>query len=75
VISEKRQVTERAFKLTLQAKLLLPSVGFVEFCINGIELNRAQINEYLNYSLMFVMALNQHISYDKTLKIKRNAHK
>jgi fumarate hydratase class II len=49
--------------------------GFVEFCINGIELNRAQIDAYLNDSLMLVTALNQHIGYDNASKIAKNAHK
>lgn len=49
--------------------------GFVEFCINGIELNRQQIDEYLNDSLMLVTALNQHIGYDNAAKIAKNAHK
>jgi fumarate hydratase, class II len=51
------------------------SYGFVEFCINGIELNRAQIDRYLNDSLMLVTALNQHIGYDNAAKIAKNAHK
>jgi len=49
--------------------------GFVEFCVNGIELNRRQIDEYLNDSLMLVTALNQHIGYDNAAKIAKNAHK
>ncbi len=49
--------------------------GFVKFCINGIELNRPQIDEYLNDSLMLVTALNQHIGYDNASKIAKNAHK
>lgn len=49
--------------------------GFVEFCINGIELNRAQIDKNLNDSLMLVTALNQHIGYDNAAKIAKNAHK
>jgi len=49
--------------------------GFVEFCIDGIELNRQQIDEYLNDSLMLVTALNQHIGYDNAAKIAKNAHK
>ena len=49
--------------------------GFVEFCIEGIELNRVQIDEYLNDSLMLVTALNQHIGYDNAAKIAKNAHK
>ncbi len=49
--------------------------GFVDFCINGIELNREQIDEYLQDSLMLVTALNQHIGYDNASKIAKNAHK
>ena len=51
------------------------SIGFVEFCVNGIELNRRQIDKYLNDSLMLVTALNQHIGYDNAAKIAKNAHK
>jgi fumarate hydratase class II len=49
--------------------------GFVDFCVNGIELNRTQIDEYLNDSLMLVTALNQHVGYDNAAKIAKNAHK
>jgi fumarate hydratase class II len=49
--------------------------GFVEFCVDGIELNREQIDEYVKDSLMLVTALNQHIGYDNAAKIAKNAHK
>ena len=49
--------------------------GFVDYCINGIELNREQIDEYLQNSLMNVTALNQHIGYDNAAKIAKHAHK
>lgn len=49
--------------------------GFVDYCIAGIQLNREQINEYLNDSLMLVTALNQHIGYDNAAKIAKHAHK
>ncbi|MGB7210433.1 MAG: class II fumarate hydratase [Pyrinomonadaceae bacterium] len=49
--------------------------GFVDYCINGIELNRDQIDHYLNDSLMLVTALNQHVGYDNAAKIAKNAHK
>ncbi|MGI8669747.1 MAG: class II fumarate hydratase [Aridibacter sp.] len=49
--------------------------GFVDYCVLGIQLNREQIDEYLNDSLMLVTALNQHIGYDKASKIAKNAHK
>ena len=49
--------------------------GFVDFCVNGIELNREQIDEYVRDSLMLVTALNQHVGYDNAAKIAKNAHK
>jgi fumarate hydratase class II len=49
--------------------------GFVDYCINGIELNRENIDHYLRNSLMLVTALNQHIGYDNAAKIAKNAHK
>jgi fumarate hydratase, class II len=48
--------------------------GFVEYCIAGIELNREQIDEHLQNSLMLVTALNPHIGYDKAAKVAKNAH-
>jgi fumarate hydratase, class II len=49
--------------------------GFVDYCINGIELNRERIEEHLRNSLMLVTALNQHIGYDNAARIAKNAHK
>jgi fumarate hydratase class II len=49
--------------------------GFVEYCIKGIVLNRAQIDDYLKNSLMLVTALNPHIGYDKAAQVAKNAHK
>ena len=49
--------------------------GFVEYCIVGIELNRAQIDNNLQRSLMLVTALNPHIGYDKAAQVAKNAHK
>jgi fumarate hydratase class II len=51
------------------------SHGFVAYCINGIELNRAQIGQNLKDSLMLVTALNPHIGYDKAAQVAKNAHK
>lgn len=48
--------------------------GFVAYCINGIELNRGQIDDYVKDSLMLVTALNPHIGYDKAAKVAKNAH-
>ncbi|HKG15833.1 MAG TPA: class II fumarate hydratase [Pyrinomonadaceae bacterium] len=49
--------------------------GFVDFCVGGLELNRARIDENLNNSLMLVTALNPHIGYDNAARIAKNAHK
>jgi fumarate hydratase class II len=49
--------------------------GFVEHCVEGIQLNRARIEEHLKNSLMLVTALNPHIGYDNAAKIAKNAHK
>jgi fumarate hydratase class II len=49
--------------------------GFVDYCIAGIELNRAKIDEHLKNSLMLVTALNPYIGYDNAAKIAKNAHK
>jgi fumarate hydratase, class II len=49
--------------------------GFVDYCIAGIELNRAKIDEHLQNSLMLVTALNPYIGYDNAAKLAKNAHK
>ena len=49
--------------------------GFVDFCVRGLELNRARIEENLRQSLMLVTALNPHIGYDNAARIAKNAHK
>src|ERR671916_1995914 len=49
--------------------------GFVEHCVEGLELNRARIEENLRQSLMLVTALNPHIGYDNAARIAKNAHK
>ncbi len=51
------------------------SQSFLEYCVKGIELNREQIDEHLQDSLMLVTALNPHIGYDKAAKVAKNAHK
>ncbi len=49
--------------------------GFVEYCIDGMTINREKIDEHLRDSLMLVTALNQHIGYDNAAKIAKHAHK
>ena len=48
--------------------------GFVEFMINGIEVDRAQVDYYVNNSLMLVTALAPKVGYDKAAKIAHTAH-
>jgi len=49
--------------------------GFVDYCIVGMEINRSQIEEHLQHSLMLVTALNPYIGYDKAAQVAKNAHK
>ena len=44
-----------------------------EYCIEGAELNREQIDTYLNRSLMLVTALSPEIGYDKASAIAHKA--
>jgi fumarate hydratase class II len=48
--------------------------SFREHCAEGIEPNRARIQENLERSLMLVTALNPHIGYDNAAKIAKKAH-
>ncbi len=48
--------------------------SFREFCVEGIEPNRQQLDKNLNNSLMLVTALNPHIGYDNAAKIAKKAH-
>jgi fumarate hydratase class II len=49
------------------------SHGFVEYMVNGIELDHAKIDFYVKNSLMLVTALNPKIGYDKAAKIAHTA--
>ena len=49
--------------------------NFREFCIDGLSANRAQIQEYVDRSLMVVTALNPVIGYDNAGAIAKKAHK
>ncbi|MGZ4789124.1 MAG: lyase family protein, partial [Terriglobales bacterium] len=48
--------------------------GFVEFMVNGIELDREKIDYYVKNSLMLVTALAPKVGYDKAAKIAHTAH-
>ncbi len=57
------------------ARLLADScVRFREFCVEGIEANRARIAELVGRSLMLVTALSPHIGYDRAAAIAHKAH-
>ena len=49
--------------------------NFREFCIEGLGVNRAKIQEYVDRSLMVVTALNPVIGYDNAAAIAKKAHK
>ncbi|MBU1426661.1 MAG: class II fumarate hydratase [Gammaproteobacteria bacterium] len=48
--------------------------SFEEYCVRGIEANRARIEELLERSLMLVTALTPHIGYDRAAEIAKRAH-
>lgn len=48
---------------------------FKKYCIDGIELNRDTINNYVNNSLMLVTALSPMIGYDKASVIAQKANR
>jgi fumarate hydratase, class II len=50
------------------------SHGFVEYMINGIQLNRERIDHYVQDSLMLVTALTPKIGYDKAAQVAHTAH-
>jgi fumarate hydratase class II len=47
---------------------------FREFCVDGLEPNRARIQTYVDQSLMLVTALAPVIGYDKAAEIAKKAH-
>jgi len=48
--------------------------GYVEFMINGIEVDRSKVEWYVANSLMLVTALAPKVGYDKAAKIAHTAH-
>ncbi len=49
--------------------------SFDTHCAQGIEPDRARIDELVQRSLMLVTALNPHIGYDKAAAIAKSAHR
>jgi fumarate hydratase class II len=50
------------------------SHGFVEYLVNGIEIDRAKIDFFVKNSLMLVTPLSPKIGYDKAAKVAHVAH-
>src|SRR5579885_1868516 len=48
--------------------------SFREHCVEGIEVNRARCEQYVNSSLMLVTALSPKIGYDKAAEVAKKAH-
>jgi fumarate hydratase class II len=48
--------------------------SFVEHCVQGIEVNREQVDEYVKNSLMLVTALSPKIGYDNAANVAHTAH-
>jgi fumarate hydratase class II len=48
--------------------------GYVEYMLNGIEVDRAQVDWYVKNSLMLVTALAPKLGYDKAAEIAHTAH-
>ena len=49
-------------------------LSFDEHCVEGINVNKAQVKRHLDNSLMLVTALNPHIGYDNAAKVAKYAH-
>ncbi|MGD1845675.1 MAG: class II fumarate hydratase [Salibacteraceae bacterium] len=64
-----------AYNVLSSARLIGDAcVSFDVNCAVGIELNRSNITQNLNRSLMLVTALNPYIGYEKAAKIAKTAH-
>jgi fumarate hydratase class II len=63
-------------KNLLHSTVLLADASrtFREFCIEGLDADRARIHDLVGRSLMLVTALTPHIGYDKAAEIAKKAH-
>ena len=48
---------------------------FREFCVDGLEPDKEQIQKHLENSLMLVTGLNPHIGYDNAAAVAKKAFK
>ncbi|MGA2810321.1 MAG: class II fumarate hydratase [Candidatus Acidiferrum sp.] len=49
-------------------------LSFVQHCVEGIQVNREQVEHYVQISLMLVTALAPKIGYDNAAKVAHTAH-
>jgi fumarate hydratase, class II len=64
------------FNYLHSVELLTDSMNsFVHHCVEGIGVNRAQIDRYVEDSLMLVTALAPKIGYDNAAKVAHTAHR
>jgi fumarate hydratase, class II len=64
------------YNLMHSIRLLADACGsFTTHMVVGIELNKTQIQTFLENSLMLVTALNPHIGYDNAAKVAAKAYK
>src|SRR6476659_10792183 len=63
-------------KNLLHSTVLLADASrtFREFCVEGLEPDRARIEELVGSSLMLVTALTPSIGYDRAAEIAKTAH-
>lgn len=47
--------------------------SFTDHCVSGIKVNKDNVHQHLNNSLMLVTALNPHIGYDNAAKVAKKA--
>ena len=47
--------------------------SFTTYCVNGIQVNKAQIDHFLHNSLMLVTALSPRIGYDRSAEVAHKA--
>jgi fumarate hydratase class II len=65
-----------AYDLLHGIELLADSCrSFREHCVDGLQADRARIDEHVRNSLMLVTALTPRIGYDRAAEIAKKAHK
>ncbi|MEZ5964887.1 MAG: class II fumarate hydratase [Planctomycetota bacterium] len=64
-----------ASNLLRSVRLLADSIGcFTSYCVEGLDVDRVRIAQFVEQSLMLVTALTPHLGYDRSAEIARKAH-